>query len=478
MTSEKQTIPIPLVLFTSTIHKFNKLSIEGNNDAETALRMFLFHYECDARQNKGRVYATKAFTMKNIGVKDTKYRAAKNLLIEMKLESEQEFDKKENKYFFKIFISKEDQERIQKYQEFLEWIKNESKNNNPKVPPVVEHQGIPCCNSSGNTYTEKFIRIQKSKTNLSKDKSTSSKLKKVLKQKYQNKTNSVKSSVFTSNKESVVKDSIINRIFKKINKNPIIVKDSILHCSFKKLQKSSVVEKEELTIDPYNKERIAKPKYKYVLRDMQLYNALIDSGATVHRKETKSYYKTMDYIHELLDDELRKPYHFSKNVDDKFKIKIWTQEEVINAFRHYIKTSDNPKYRNIRTFIFAEIFNSPCSNLKNWSPLCKYYSNMLLDGGIGLENDCKKLHQELTRMNVNTLDHKQINRTVQLFGVLCNGYKVPQHMKHLYFDNPIFAFTEHIESKIRRASFKIEYIQGEKFIQNFIDEYREKGILR
>lgn len=227
-----------------------------------------------------------------------------------------------------------------------------------------------------------------------------------------------------------------------------------------------------MKIDPYKTNSVPKPKYSYSVSDFTLYNTLIGLGATKHREKNKSYYRTMDLIHELLNKSLKNPYIRSQNyLVKEFKDKTWTLDEVADAFEQYVKTTDNKAYRTISNFIFMAH-----GGTQSWSPLLMYFKKMQA-GNEELTGDEKRLMKELERMNITDLDSTKVKKAVKLFYYYTEGYQVPLQYNHIYHGRPIYVFTDHIREKMRSSSFKPYFIMSENFIKDFINNSKQSRLL-
>lgn len=353
-------------------------------------------------------------------------------------------DKKSRKQYFPMYLSKDESDWIQ----FEEWRKTDGY-------IVQNEQGGYSSKQTNNTCTENIILKQKTKISSKEDivSSPPSKKRKVI----------------------FVKNGKIYPVIKKTTPNPVQKENP----APKKYSKITIPENNPIPADLDNmsadafKKKPPAPKYQYVLADIQLYNELLLAGATNHRKDTQSYFNTMDSIHVLLSNKANHTYCASKFISDDYKKKDWTHEEVIEVFKFYLKHTEQKPVRGISNFIYTPSFGDS----KSFSLLCIFHKKMIDGSFETLDGDAKRLNQELERMNLgNILDKKDLKNVVSLVGIHCNGYKLPKHHP-AYYDRHIYAFTEYIESKIRIPSFKIGYIRGEKFVQQFVQEYKQRGIL-
>jgi len=440
----EQTSPVPMTVFSSTFHKFTKLAIEGNNDAYDALALFMFFFECFVRQGRKRVYCTERFGMEHTGLKFSKYRNSKKLLRDMGIIGFDVMDKKSRKQYFPMYLSKDESDWIQ----FQEWKKTDEY-------IVKSQQGGYSSNLTNNSCTEKIILKQKTKISSKEDilSSPPSKKRKVI----------------------FVKNGKIYPVTKRTTPNPVQKENPVP----KKYSKINLpgnnpipADLDKMSADAFKKSPPGT-KLKYNLADIQLYNELVLAGATNHRKDTRAYFNTMDTIHLLLSNHARHPYCVSKTISDFYKDKDWTHEEIVEVFKFYLKHTEKKPVKGIGSFIYTPAFGDS----KSFSLLCIFHKKMIDGSYETLDGDAKRLNQELERMNLgNVLDARDLKNVVSLVGVHCNGYKLPKHHP-AYFDRHIYAFTEFIESKIRIPSFKVGYIRGEKFVQQFVQEYKQRGIL-
>jgi hypothetical protein len=220
---------------------------------------------------------------------------------------------------------------------------------------------------------------------------------------------------------------------------------------------------------------VYNPKHNITTPVLSLYNNLTVIGFTKHREGTKSYFKTMDYLYELLHPEkYSPPYCVSKhNIPDEYKTKSWTVDELIETASFYMEHNQHKTHRNIKDFILAERFNE-----KSWSPLIATNKMMLAHKGLEYEGDEKRLFKELERLNfTNGIGPKEIKRMIKLLDLYCVNYTVNQGLHHLYYGNIVFAFGQFISEKIKQASFKSHYLLSEKVMQEFVDTYSERGVL-
>jgi len=440
----KHSSPVPMTVFSSTFHKFTKLALEGNNDAYDAFALFVYFFECFVRQGRKRVYCTERFGREHTGLSESKYRRSKQLLRKMGLISLNSTDQKHNKKYFSIFLNKDESDWI----DFEEWRKTEGY-------IVQNEQGGYCSKQTNNSCTEKIILKQKTKISSKEDivSSPPSKKRKVI----------------------FVKNGKICPVTKRTTPNPVQKENPVP----KKYSKIIVpgnnpipADLDKMSADAFKKGPPGT-KYQYVLADIQLYNELLLAGATNHRKDTQAYFNTMDSIHLLLSNRANHPYCASKFISDDYKKRDWTHEEVVEVFKFYLKHTEKKPVRGVSNFIYTPSFGES----KSFSLLCIFHKKMIDGSYETLDGDAKRLNQELERMNLgNVLDARDLKSIVSLVGVHCNGYKLPKHHP-AYFDRHIYAFTEFIESKIRIPSFKVGYIRGEKFVQQFVQEYKQRGIL-
>lgn len=240
-----------------------------------------------------------------------------------------------------------------------------------------------------------------------------------------------------------------------------------------KLRRSTQVDLEEMSCDPFKKGKAYIRKHPETMSDIQLYNALVQAGATNHRKDTKSYSKTMDAIHELISPKFRNPYSKISSIPDDYKVKDWTYDEILDAFKYYLAKTSNKKYANIKQFIHFQSYNN-----KDWSPLVKFHMEMIKNSIDTLEGDEKVFMKELQEMNLNVdINAQNIRNSIKLLDLFCSNLRISQQLNHLYYNNVIYAFSEYIRENVRRASFKIYYIQSESFLQNFVNEFKTRGVL-
>lgn len=438
-----------MFIFTSTFFQFvEKGNPKKRNIYYThALLLYFFYYKEAERHKRNSLWATKIFTMNGTNLSVRELKGARKLLEEMGLITPYKYSKKHNKYYFTIIVKLSCNE----LDESLENEQNSEITPCTKRTPVPHVQNVPPNNVPVITP---IVPVN----NLSF----------ILK---------AKRSSTSSNKKTILVKKEVN-VDPKLNKI-IVKKKTTAPKIVKKENKVKNVDLNSLTTDPHvKKKKVAG--YKYTLADGQLYRSLLALGATEHRppnggEASNAYFETMDRIHELLTKSIKNPYSGSKSVAEEYKLKVWEQEEVIDAFKYYMSIVDKNKimYKNIATFIFASY-----NGTRSWSPLVKFFVDMNQDNGTTLEGDAKKFHSELERLHIDKFfDAKAINRMIRLMDVICSGYVPNPRFRHIYFDNTIFAFTEYIEPKLRINTFKPGYIQSEKFIQQFFDEYASREIL-
>jgi hypothetical protein len=426
---------IPLSIFQSTLLKFYDLEKKGEYHAMHALGLYMFYYKTSINQETSQLYATEHFTRNGTGLSERKFKGAKKVLKDLGLISDTWFDPKTKKSFFVIYIDTNNSLTLE-----VEKSTEVTKRHRDETSPI-------------NALTRTINAL----------------------------TTSIKSSK-EDKKASPSKKFFLKKSLNKVSKtDKTIVKTEVKPCPkiYKKIEK---IEKkvEEMSCNPYKK-REKQAGYKYTNNDMLLYKSLIKEGATEHRLDSKtnnmtaSYYYTMDAIHEILDPKCRNPYSGGKNINKEFIDKIWTIDEVIDAFKYYVSVTDPTllQYKNIRIFIYAIYSNS-----RSWSPLVKYFIDMNKTNGSSLEGDEKKFHSESKRLFIDKyFDGTDIKRIIKMITSTCFGYVPNPNYRSTYFDSILYVFFEYVESRIRAKSFRPGFIGSLKFIQSFFDEYVTNGML-
>jgi hypothetical protein len=256
----------------------------------------------------------------------------------------------------------------------------------------------------------------------------------------------------------------------KLNLNSLKLKKIVLPS---KKKDKTVDKKESLSVNPKKREPVPVKRHKYTRDDYQLYESLLRLGAMKHNEEKNSYALSMNTIHELLSPSFRNPYNHSKIISDKYKAKTWTQDEVIDVFKFYMEKSDKRKYKNIKDFICVNPFVR-----NSFSPLVMAHQEKEKSDPNNMNGDDKVLFKELASLNIaKNFDYVDIKNIITLIDLYTNGLKVNHSLSHMYFDNPIYAFSEFIQEQSRNVHFEPYWVKSEKFVERFVSEFTQRGVL-
>lgn len=437
----------PIVIFESTFELFKQKFREGNQFAYHALVLYQEYTAIAIRRGNRQIEATENFIRnkeKGMGLSERQYKGAKSLLREMGRVSNTNYNKKTHKHYFTVFIDPKTKE----YQDYL---------------------------------SRKFTEIRSDKTDEIRSDTTSPQYKDTTRKQYKDTINKdSKESNCASRKIIRTKDGKLKIIKSSIlakKKTPVqpttLSSQSAKSESLPKIKRRTIVDDiDDMSCDPFKKDKIAKPKHNYTLSDFQLYNALVSLGATNHRQDTKAYFMSMDMIHELNHPaKHRPPFALCKKVPDDYKKKEWTQEEITETFKFYLADSEKA-FRAIHQFIFVKGFDNP-----SFSSLVIFHSKMLKSKCTDLSGGLKTLNNDLERRQIKAdLDARDMKAMLKFLDLYTNGYRIPQHLNHLYYDEPIYALTEYLEEKMRNVQFHMYYAKGEKFYKQFVQEMVQRGV--
>lgn len=141
-----------------------------------------------------------------------------------------------------------------------------------------------------------------------------------------------------------------------------------------------------------SKAKIAKPGYLYNTTDERNYIMLTNAGCTDHvDKTTKTYFNTMNIIHELFTKDCKSPLLNASNFDYAKDV-VWTIDEVVEVFSFHLEIAPKP-IRNIGQFIFNPGYGTkskPFSQLIHWA-------NKLANGDDALSDKAKLLYKNLKK---------------------------------------------------------------------------------
>ena len=447
---------------------------------EDCISYILFLYELVIRQKTNMVYCNNEYASKMIKIPIKRIKYAKQLARELNLIGNNTVNGINNRCYVPV-LYKTDVD-IDNKKEELDYsvVPNQHYTySNPNfymekcgailAPPRGGHFGTPILIQSINSYSYipsyTFVydhhRCADDHTREEKSMIRKFKLKNPVIQKSENPDSKISLNIFPILK----KKNILSRPIPKIFKKATLRKRAIL-------QPSTLPE-----VNPHKKEIVPKAHYAYKQIDHQLYNALVELGARRHREGTKTYFKCMDFIHCLLNPNISNPFSHMRTIDEKYRFKNWTYQEVLDTWKYQRRTSDEFKILKFPTIIYFIAYER-FGKYQSFSPLCILYEKMLNDCDILLDSDAKTLNQELSRLGLGEdVDERLIGKSLRLLGIYVNGYKIPPTLNHIYFGKPVFAFSEFIEKQSKHVKFKAGFIQSEAFIKRFVDEYHKKGVL-
>lgn len=440
----------PVVIFKTTSEAFKKKKREGNKFAYSAQILYQEFVDMALRRDNRTIEATESYITnkeKGLGFSRYEYLGAKSLLREMGLIGNSYFNKKLGKHLFPVIFNP----MSAKYQEFLQ-IQSNKKPTKTKENQKYENKKIRSTNSSIQYTTTNYIKDTTTNSSSKEEERSSAKTRKVL----------------------------INGKIKIVKFNPASKKSKSASISPKIARTKNDINQGSLNLDYMSsvsnaKRSNYKPKHPATSPVVSLYFQLTRLGFTKHREDTKSYFKTIDFLFELLHPEkFKAPYCQSKhNIPDDYRTKQWTVDELVETARFYMDNDQKKWHRNIKDFILAERFNE-----KSWSPLVNTHKAMLLAQGKEYEGDEKRLFNELDRMSFTKgIGPKQIKHIIRLLDLYCADYHVNDSLNHLYYGRVVFAFGQFVSEKIKQASFKSHYLLSEKVMQEFVDTFSERGVL-
>jgi len=225
-----------------------------------------------------------------------------------------------------------------------------------------------------------------------------------------------------------------------------------------------------------------KNKYRLTVKDLQNYSELQSCGATKHRKGTKAEKETLDKLHALFSAQCKVPYVLAE-CPNKYYSYSWTLEEVSSVFEYQLANAE--KYgvaviKNIGNFIFTNGYK----NNKAWSPLVYWHRKMNREAENSLDSEGSLFLQSLLRQGFSqtslaTLESKIINTVGKNFlSKNClYSFLDGSTRNNSYPYGAIDVFSKYIKLKMNSANFKIIYIIGGNFIDEFFDYACTKNIL-
>jgi len=240
-----------------------------------------------------------------------------------------------------------------------------------------------------------------------------------------------------------------------------------------KIKKKSKVDPDldNMSADGFKKDP-PKPKYEYTIKDIQLFNFFVSIGFTKHQEGTKIYYRSMDYIHELLGKH-KPPYSWCKSVHDSFKSTKPTVDEIEEVAKYYLANAKKVD-KTIANFIYNPGFNGN----SDYSPMCEWFGKMERDCTDNLTGDEALLSKWFKRENMEgSLNANNYKRIVIDVKKACEGYSLNRSMSHIHHGEIIEPFFDYVKEKLNSLSFRIEYINGEKFAKEFASAMLTRGVL-
>lgn len=204
----------------------------------------------------------------------------------------------------------------------------------------------------------------------------------------------------------------------------------------------------------------------------QVYLELIELGATKHREGTKQKTKALETIHRLLKTKCKYP--IPKSIAKELYEKKWTIDEIIECFEMY--SLHNGKVKDITNFIYAS-YAKP-----SFSPLCYSYNKIKKERESRFEN-LAKLPKRLVTLyiihfgKIDKYIHQSVFiKTAERLEKLSKTYQGNPSLMHPRNDL-VYQFMLYVKEKSNNTNFKIQYMCGKPFFEDFVIDYTKTGAI-
>ena len=196
----------------------------------------------------------------------------------------------------------------------------------------------------------------------------------------------------------------------------------------------------------------------------------------VHKnKSAKGFIKINHMIDELLIEGLN-PY--SKLTDDpKMKIRKWEVQEIVDSINYYVtvlRKDISKTYFN--EFVVLNYFSKQYKNsAPNHSPLVEAFKQIKF---IQPTKKSEKLKSKLTSaINGNEISEKVFIKAANYLARIDKAFKVTNAACITLNKSMLKTFTRYVKEKKNNADFKLEYIAGDTFKKEFVEEMQKRNVI-